>query len=135
MGHRGFTYGLGFRFLDCFGLEGVCVTYYFAVKEVYYSGAVLLCQVFVVGYHYYQAVFCNFLEDFHNLFAGGAVQGPGRLVGKDNAGVVDKGTGDCNALHLASGELVWFFTGLVFNSDGVQGGKGAFTAFFDSNSG
>src|SRR5689334_22858647 len=48
----------------------------------------------------------EFIKEGHDLVAGLGVEVAGGLVGEDDGGVVDKGTGDGHALALTAGELI-----------------------------
>ena len=69
------------------------------------AGGVLLGQLGVVGDHDHQPVPGHFLQQFHHLDAGLAVQRTGGLVRQQDVGVVHQGAGDGHALHLAAGHL------------------------------
>ena len=49
----------------------------------------------------------QFVEQFHDFSSHLGVQVTGRLVGKDDVGIADDGTGDGDTLALAAGERRW----------------------------
>ncbi len=63
------------------------------------------------------------MQNIHNLHAQFAVKRARRLVGKDDFGVVDDGSCDCDALHLSAAELVGAFVDLLVHIDFVKRGN------------
>ena len=57
------------------------------------------------------------LEYLHDLHACFRIESARRLVGQKNVRVVNKCTGDCNALHLAAGHLVRLLAELIAKPD------------------
>ena len=49
----------------------------------------------------------DLVEDAQHLLAAGAIERAGRLVGKDDVGIVDQRAGDRDTLLLAARELAW----------------------------
>ena len=70
-----------------------------------------------MGDHYDELIFGDVLEYLHYLHARLGVKRAGRLVGKQNVGIVDEGAGYCDALHLAARHLVRLFVKLVAEPD------------------
>ena len=64
-----------------------------------------------------ELVLGDLLEQLHYLHAGLGVKRAGRLVGKEDIGVVDERAGYGDALHLASGHLVRLLVQLVAQPD------------------
>jgi hypothetical protein len=54
----------------------------------------------------------HLLEQLHQTLGLGVVEVAGRFVGKEQAGAVDNGSGDGDALLLAAGQLGWAGVGL-----------------------
>ena len=55
-----------------------------------------------MGNHDDQTVLGNLLEYLHDLNAGLGVKSTGRLIGKDNVGIVDQSSGYSHTLHLTA---------------------------------
>ena len=84
-----------------------------AVLQLYDAGGVALGQLRVVGDHDHQTVPRHFLEQFHDLNAGLAVQCAGGLIGQQDVGVVHQCAGNGHALHLPAGHLAGVLVQLV----------------------
>ena len=80
-------------------------------------------------YHDDQTVACYLLEYLHYLNAGFGVKRSGRLVGKQNVGVVYQRAGDGDTLHLTAGHLVGLFVKLIAQSHTLKHCLGTATAF------
>ena len=65
------------------------------------------------------------LEEDKDLIGGAGVEVTGGLVGEDDGGVVDQGTGNGHALHLSARHLVALVLQAVAESHGLQGGNGS----------
>ena len=76
-----------------------------------------------------QFILCDLLEQLHDLYAGFTVQRTGRLVCQQNIRIVDKRTGDDNALHLPAGHLIGLFMHVVANTNLFQHGNRPLPAF------
>ena len=74
------------------------------------------------------AFFVEFAEQRHDFFAGVAVEVAGRLVGEDQAGGVDQGAGDGDALLLAAGDARGQGIGVAFQTNPGEHAAGLFTA-------
>ena len=87
--------------------------------------------------HNNQFVFGNFLQKFHDLHAGLGIQSAGRLIRKDDIGVVDQSASDGDALHLTAGKLVWQFVKLIRKPNFEKGFLGKHTTIgpFDAGKG
>ena len=46
------------------------------------------------------------VKQIHDFFASGGIEISGRLIGQDNRGIIDQGTGNRDALPLAPGKLI-----------------------------
>ena len=90
-----------------------------------------------MGDHDDQSVTGQLLEHIQHLLAGDGVQGACWLIRQEDSRVVHQGTGNGHALHLAAGELVWFFVHLVRKPHAAQGVQGALPAllFADARQG
>ena len=95
------------------GLVGHGVRADHAVLQVHDAGGVALGQLWVVGDHDHQPVPRHFLEQFHHLNAGLAVQRAGGLVCQQDVGVVHQRAGNGYALHLPAGHLAGVLVQLV----------------------
>ena len=67
----------------------------------------------------------EFVEEGHDLDGGFGVEVAGGFVGEDDAGAVDEGAGDGDALALAAGELVGLVVHAGAEVDGFEDGLGA----------
>ena len=86
--------------IDCDGSD-------LAVLDVYnLIGGICHSALVRHDYDRYSGIPVQAAEEFHHLKAGLGVKCSGRLIGKDDAGVRDKGPGDCDSLFLASGKFV-----------------------------
>ena len=100
---------------------GVGVAYDLAVGQADGTGGVLGRQLRVVGHHDDQPILGDLLEQVHDLDRSLAVQSAGGLVGQEDLRVVDQGPGNGHPLHLAAGELVGLFVGLIAQPYLLQG--------------
>lgn len=75
----------------------------------------------------------QFVEQFHDFGSHLGVQVTGRLVGKDDVGVADDGTGDGDTLTLAARELRREVAHAVREADLFEHGDGGFTAFLGAD--
>ena len=91
-----------------------------AVEQAHGARGVFRCQLRVVRDHDDELIFCDLLQQIHDLYARLAVERAGRLVGEQNVGVVDDGARDGHALHLAAGHLVRRLVELVAQTDLFQ---------------
>ena len=66
-----------------------------------------------VGYHHdgHSLLLVQFLQQVHHFHARFGVEGSGRLIGKDDFGFGDEGTGDGYTLLLSSRHLVRIMVG------------------------
>ena len=103
------------------------------VLQAHDAGRVFFGQLGVVRDHDDEAVAGDLLEKLHDLHARLRVKRTGRLVGKQNVGVIDKGAGDRNALHLSARHLVRLFLELIAKTDLAQRLNGASTALVARN--
>ena len=109
---------LGFR-------AGVIVADDPAVEQAHGARGVFRRQLRVVRDHDDELIFCDLLQQIHDLHARLTVERTGRFVGEQNVGVVDDGARDGHALHLAAGHLVRRFVELVAQADLFQRLDGA----------
>ena len=72
-----------------------------------------------------ELILCDLLQQIHDLHARLTVERAGRLVGKQDVGIVDDGARDGHALHLTAGHLVRRFVQLVAQTDLFQRLDGA----------
>jgi len=110
-------------------IEGVRIVHDLAVEEADGAGSVFSGEVWVMGDHNNEFIFSDIGEEVHDLDAGFAVEGAGRLIGEEDIGIIDEGSGDSDALHLAAGELVRVFFDLGFEADFSKGVGGSAAAF------
>ena len=123
--YRGF-FGLFYRGNLC-GI-GIGVADNLTVKKTDNSGRILLRKLGVVCYHYNKLITGNFLQQSHNLNTCLRVKRTRRLVGKKNMGIINKGTGNGNSLHLSARHLVRLFVNLVAESNLFKGFGSPFSA-------
>ena len=71
---------------------------------IYYRTACLFCLFLVVGYHDNGATvfLVQFVEQIHDFGSHLGIQVTGRLIGKDDVGVADNGTGNGDTLALTA---------------------------------
>src|SRR6185369_12166573 len=101
----------------------------FAVADVDYAVGVF-GDVGLVGYDDDGvALGLELVEEGHDFDAGFGVEVASGLVGQDDAGAVDEGAGDGDALALSAGELVGLVVHAAVEVDVVQGFLGALDAF------
>jgi len=81
---------------------------------------VLFGNLGVVRDHDNQLVCRNFFQDVDDLARRFGIQRAGRLVRKQNIGIIDQSAGNRDALHLAAGHLVRLFVQLVGKPDFAQ---------------
>ena len=81
------------------------------------SARVALGQLRVVRDHNNQFVCRNLLEQFHDLHRCLRVKSTGRFVCKQDIRIIYQSAGNCNALHLSAGHLIWFLVQLVSQPD------------------
>ena len=62
----------------------------------------------------------KFLEQRHDLVAGAAIKGAGRLIGQDEHWLIYERSSDGDALLLASGELTWPMVSAMTQADALQ---------------
>ena len=98
-----------------------------AVEQAHGARGVFRRQLRVVRDHDDELIFCNLLQQIHDLYARFAVERAGRLVGEQDVRVVDDGARDGHALHLAAGHLVRRLVELVAKTDLFQHLDGART--------
>ena len=96
-----------------------------AVEQAHGARGVFRCQLRVVRDHDDELIFCDLLQQIHDLHARLAVERAGRFVGEQDVGVVDDGARDGHALHLAAGHLVRRLVELVAQTDLFQRLDGA----------
>ena len=137
--HGGFFEGLfaGGFFFACFELpctllicEGSAVGGDNAVQHTDDTCGVALGKVGVVGDHDNKMVTGDFFEDIHDLYAGLGVQSAGRLVGKNDIGVVDQCAGNGHTLHLTARHLAGTLVDLLLQTYADESLTGSFAAFF-----
>ena len=90
------------------------------VPELHDTGRILLRQLRVVGNHNDKAVLRHLPEQIHDLYAGIAVQRPGRLIRQQDIRVVHQRPGDRHSLHLSAGHLVRLLVELVSKTNFLQ---------------
>ena len=98
-----------------------------AVEQAHGARGVFRRQLRVVRDHDDELIFCNLLQQIHDLYARFAVERAGRLVGEQDVRVVDDGARDGHTLHLAAGHLVRRLVELVAQTDLFQRLDGART--------
>ena len=85
-----------------------------SLSEKYFINSAYLGQLFRKKH---KCTFKEYLaENVHYLNAGLRVERTGRLVGKQDIGVVYESAGDSHALHLTAGHLIGLFRELVAES-------------------
>ena len=62
----------------------------------------------------------HFLEELHQTLGLGVIEIAGGFVGEEQAGAVDDGSGDGDALLLAAGQLGWSGVGLPGEADPAE---------------
>ena len=72
-----------------------------------------------------ELIFCDLLQQIHDLHARFTVERAGRLVGEQDVGIVDDCARDGHALHLTAGHLVWRLVKLAAKPDLFQRLDGA----------
>ena len=89
--------------------------------EADHATAHLVHHLAVVGHHHHRrAGAVDAVERLHDPDGRGRIEVAGRLVRKQERGVVDEGAGDREPLLLAAGELVGEVLGLVCEADQAQ---------------
>ena len=73
-----------------------------SVKHTDNTGGIPLCKLGIMSYHNHKTVLGNLFQNIHYLNAGLGVKSTRGLISKDNIGIVNKGTGNCNTLHLSA---------------------------------
>ena len=101
----------------------------FPSRSFHDPGGIFLSQLWVVRDHDDQFILCDLLEQLHDLYAGFTVQRTGRLVCQQNIRIVDKRTGDGNALYLPAGHLIGLFMHVVAKTNLFQHGNRPLPAF------
>src|ERR1035437_8673027 len=71
----------------------------------------------------------QFIENFHNLHAGGGIEIAGGFIGQDDERIVDQRAGNGHALLLAAGKFKGFVIDPIRESDARGKFAGAFPAF------
>ncbi len=90
---------------------------------------VLVGQLGVVRDHDDQAIAGHVAQQVHDLNAGLGVEGAGGFIREEDLGVVDEGSRNGDALHLAARHLRGFLVDVVGQADASQGIEGALTSF------
>ena len=103
---RGGSDLLALRLGVLFGSERIAVADDLAVFEPDDARRISVRKLGVVRDHDDEPRLGDLFEKVHDLDAGRAVERAGRLVGKNDLGVVDQRTRDRNALHLTAGKLI-----------------------------
>jgi len=61
---------------------------------------------FVSDHHQGVSLLVEMTEELHNLSSGGGIEIAGGLVGENDGGIINDGSGDCDALPLSARQLI-----------------------------